>query len=205
MAVSVAVGGRATWTRDDEAMDSTITLEAIINARLPGPQRGDRYEDPLAYWLEARFPGSRVTAGGTLRSPEGEPLSCAVRAEVAGEAGEVLDAAADFLESAGAPRGTQVTVDTQPPRLIGRVEGVAVYLDGHSLPPEVYAEHDINEFLDALNDAVTGHGVLQAFWEGPKETAVYVYGPSAQAITDAITPLLARHPLAQGARIDRIA
>jgi hypothetical protein len=186
-------------------MDGTITLEALINARLPGPQRGDRYEDPLAYWLEGRFPGSRVTAGGTLRSPEGEPLSCAVRAEVVGEPGEVLDAAAAFLDGLGAPRGSQLTVGDLPPLEIGTAEGIAIHLDGHGLPPEVYADHDINEFLDALHDAVAAHGVLQAFWEGPTETAVYAYGPSAEAITDAIAPLLAEHPLAQGARTERIA
>ena len=69
----------------------------------------------------------------------------------------------------------------------------------------VYAENDITEFLDSLNDAVDGFGVLQAFWEGPDWTAVYVYGPSAQALVDIITPLVADHPLAQGHRLDRIA
>jgi len=186
-------------------MDGTTNLEALLNARLPGPQRGDRYEDPLAYWLEERFPGSRVTAGGTLRSPEGEPLSCAVRAEVVGEAAEVLDATSDFLERLGAPRGSRLTVDDLPDRDFGVAEGVAVYVDGHGLPAEVYAEHDINEFLDALQDRVEGHGVLQAFWEGLHETAIYAYGPSADGLVEAITPLLAEHPLAQNSRIERIA
>jgi len=186
-------------------MDATTNLEAFLNARLPGPQRGDRFEDPLAYWLESRFPGSRVTAGGTLRSPEGEPLSCAVRAEVVGDAAEVLDATIDLLERLGAPRGSRLVVDDLPPRDIGTAEGVAVYVDGHGLPAEVYAGHDINEFLDALHERVQGHGVLQAFWEGKHETAVYVYGPSAQDLLDAISPLLAEHPLAQNSRIERIA
>ena len=31
--------------------DDTTTLEVRLNARLPSVQRGDRYEDPLAYWL----------------------------------------------------------------------------------------------------------------------------------------------------------
>ena len=186
-------------------MDGTSNLEAFLNARLPGPQRGDRYEDPLAYWLESRFPGSRVTAGGTLRSPEGEPLSCAVRAEVVGDAAEVLDATADLFERLGAPRGSRLVVDDLPARDIGTAEGVAVYVDGHGLPAEVYAEHDINEFLDALHERVQGHGVLQAFWEGSLETAVYAYGASVQDLVDAISPLLAEHPLAENSRIERIA
>jgi hypothetical protein len=96
-------------------------------------------------------------------------------------------------------------VDDLPPREIGTAEGVAVYLDAHGLPAEVYADHDINEFLDALNEHVQGHGVLQAFWEGPKETAVYAYGRSAQELTDTIAPFLDTHPLAQNARMERIA
>jgi hypothetical protein len=186
-------------------MDGSTTLEALLNARLPGPQRGDRYEDPLAYWLEDRFPGSTVTAGGTLRSSDGEPLSCAVRAEVTGDPDEVLDAAATFLESIGAPRGSRLVVGDLPPRDIGTAEGVAVYLDGHGLPAEVYAAHDINEFLDALHERLQGHGVLQAFWEGPQETAVYAYGPSAIDIESAVSPFLAEHPLAQNSRVERIA
>ena len=82
---------------------------------------------------------------------------------------------------------------------------MALYLDRHGLPEQVYAENDVNEFLDALNDAVDGFGVLQAFWEGPEWTAVYVYGPSAQAITDIVAELVATHPLAQNSRLDRIA
>ena len=72
-------------------VDETTTLEVRLNARLPSVQRGDRYEDPLAYWLEDRFPGSRVTGGGTLRSREGEPLVCGIDAEVVGDPDEIED------------------------------------------------------------------------------------------------------------------
>ncbi len=186
-------------------VDSPTTLEVRLNARLPSVQRGDRYEDPLAYWLEDRFPGSRVTGGGTLRSKEGEPLVCGIDAEVVGDPDEIEDAVVVYLEALGAPRGSTVALTGRAPREVGSIEGVALYLDRHGLPDEVYAEHDVNEFLDALNDAVDGFGVLQAFWEGPDWTAVYVYGPSAQALSDIVAPLLADHPLARGARLDRIA
>ena len=65
--------------------EETTRLEVRLNARLPSVQRGDQYEDPLAYWLEDRFPGSRVTGGGTLRSREGEPLVCGIDADVIGD------------------------------------------------------------------------------------------------------------------------
>lgn len=185
--------------------DGTTTMEVRLNARLPSVQRGDRYEDPLAYWLEDRFPGSRVTGGGTLRSREGEPLVCGIDAEVVGDPDAVEDAVVEYLEALGAPRGSTVALTGRAPRELGTVEGVGVYLARHGLPEEVYAEHDVNEFLDALNDAVDGFGVLQAFWEGQEWTAVYVYGPSALALTEIVAPLLADHPLAQGSRLERIA
>jgi hypothetical protein len=185
--------------------DGTTTLEVRLNARLSSVQRGDRYEDPLAYWLEDRFPGSRVTGGGTLRSREGEPLVCGIDAEVVGDPDAVEDAIAEYLESLGAPRGSTVALAGRAPRDLGTIEGVGLYLARHGLPDEVYADNDVNEFLDTLNDAVDGCGVLQAFWEGPDWTAVYVYGPSAEAIIDSVVELVATHPLAQGSRVERIA
>jgi hypothetical protein len=185
--------------------DIPTTLEVRLNARLPSVQRGDRYEDPLAYWLEDRFPGSRVTGGGTLRSKDGEPLVCGIDAEVVGDLDAIEDSVVDYLEALGAPRGSTVALSGRAPREFGTVEGVGLYLDRHGLSDEVYAAHDVNEFLDELNDTVDGSGVLQAFWEGPDWTAVYVYGPSAQAISDITASFLADHPLAQGCRLERIA
>jgi hypothetical protein len=189
----------------DDGNDMTITLEVRLNARLPSVQRGDRFEDPLAFWLEERFPGSRVTGGGTLRSREGEPLVSGIDAQIVGTADVVEDEVVAFLEALGAPRGSTVALAGRAPREVGKVEGVALYLERHALPEEVYAANDINEFLDLLNANAEGVGVLQAFWEGPDATAVYVYGPSADAILDAVAPLIAAHPLAQASRLERIA
>ena len=157
-------------------------LQVRINARLPSVQRGDRYEDPLAYWLEARFPGSRVTGGGTLRSPEGEPLSCGIDAAVVGDSDAILNGVVGFLVEQGAPRGSSATIVDGAYRPVGTAEGLAVYLDGTDLPASVYAAHDVNEFFDQLHEAIAGTGALQAFWEGHDTTAVYVYGPSYDAM-----------------------
>ena len=179
-------------------------LQVRINARLPSVQRGDRYEDPMAYWLEQRFPGSRVTGGGTLRSAEGEPLTCGMDARVVGEADEVLRALADFFDDLGAPRGSVATLDGRR-REFGTHEGLAVYLNGTDLAADVYAAHDVNEFFDRLHEAIAGAGRLQAFWEGPHTTAGYVYGPSYAALAAAVAPLVGAHPLAERSRVEQIA
>jgi hypothetical protein len=180
-------------------------LQVRINARLPSVQRGDRYEDPLAFWLESRYPGSHVTGGGTLRSPEGEPLSCGIDAEVVGDADAVISGVTAFLDGLGAPRGSSATIVDGPYRPFGTSEGLAVYLNGTDLPAQVYAAHDVNEFFDRLHEAVADTGALQAFWEGPETTAGYVYGASYDAIREAVAPLLASHPLAEKARVVQIA
>jgi hypothetical protein len=184
---------------------TTSALEVRINARLHAVQRGDRYEDPLAFWLEEHFPGSRVTAAGTLLSPDGEPVSCAVRAEVVGDPTEIRDAVVAFLEDVGTPRGSTVLVDELEPLGFGTTEGLALYLDGTGLPPEVYAENDVNEFLDDLHEALGGTGALQSFWETAHTTAVYLYGASADAMRSAVGELLATHPLARNSRLEQIA
>ena len=183
----------------------TSVLEVRLNARLHAVHRGDRYEDPLAHWLEDRFPGSRVTAAGTRVSPLGEPLSCAVRADVVGAPEDVRDAVVGFLEAHGAPRGSTVLVDDLEPREFGTIEGLALYLDGTSLAPEIYAALDINEFLDELHGSLGGTGAIQSFWESTDTTAIYLYGPSAELMTSAVEELLTVHPLARDSRLERIA
>jgi hypothetical protein len=180
-------------------------LQVRLNSRLPSVQRGDRYEDPLAFWLESRFPGSTVTGGGTLRSAEGEPLSCGIDATVVGATDQVLSGVIGLLEEIGAPRGSTATIVGGAHRPFGTTEGLALYLDGTGLSAEVYAAHDVNEFFDELHDAVKDTGSLQAFWEGTASTAAYSYGPSYDAMHQAIAPLLARHPLAAGSRVVQIA
>jgi len=185
-------------------MSTSTPLEVRLNARLHAVQRGDRYEDPLAFWLEERFPGSKVTAAGTLVSPLGEPLSCAVRAEAVAEPGELLEAVVAFLEDLGTPKGSVALADEYE-REFGNNEGLALYLDGTNLSPEVYATLDVNEFLDELHEALGGTGSIQGFWESDDTTGVYVYGRSAEMMTTAIDELLAVHPLARGHRLERIA
>ena len=88
----------------------------------------------------------------------------------------------------------------QSPRF-GVSEGVGIYLNGSELPNEVYAESDVNVVMDDLAASLGDAGDLRSWWEGPSETALYLYGPSASAIRMAVEPVLSTHPLCEGARV----
>ena len=176
-------------------------VDVHLNARLQPMHRGERYEDPLELFLARLAPGSEVVGGGTLASPEGEPLSCDIELHLTDEgvahAAELIVA----LESLGAPRGSTWSVGDDEPVAFGASDGVAVYLNGTDLPDAVYRDNDVNDLIGQLLDHVGDEGDLQSWWEGPRESALYLYGPSGPVIRDRGADVLAVHPLAQRCRV----
>ncbi|MDP9794736.1 hypothetical protein J2S43_003248 [Catenuloplanes nepalensis] len=82
----------------------------------------------------------------------------------------------------------------------GLTEGLAIHLNGTDLPDED-ATNDINDLVAALLDSVGAEGRMQSYRQGPKETALYFYGPSAARMADLIADVLPRFPLAQRCRV----
>lgn len=85
------------------------------------------------------------------------------------------------------------------------MEGLGLYINGTDLAPEVYRDNDINELIDTLMDQIKPHGEMQGFWQGPRETALYFYGESAQQMQAAMAEVIAVHPLCQQSRLVQIA
>jgi hypothetical protein len=83
----------------------------------------------------------------------------------------------------------------------GVTEGLAVYLNGTDLPHEVYATSDVSDLIAALLGHLGAEGDMQSWWQGPRETALYLYGPSAVRMDELIAGELARFPLAQRCRV----
>lgn len=83
----------------------------------------------------------------------------------------------------------------------GLLEGLGVYLNGTDLPDEVYATSDINELVAQLSEALGADGDMQSYWQGPKETALYLYGVSADLMRERTAAVLGGFPLAQGCRV----
>ncbi|HEY0696853.1 MAG TPA: hypothetical protein VGD43_03480 [Micromonospora sp.] len=172
-----------------------------LNARLRPLDRGDHYEDPLLEALEQRAPGSDVVGGGTLLSGEGEPASADIELDLTGDVEAGVALVVDTLEAAGAPQGSTVRVGDADPVPFGASEGLGLYLNGTDLPAEVYATNDVNDLIAQLLDALGDAGGMQSWWHGPRELALYLYGPSSDRMRELIAPVLASHPLAERSRL----
>jgi hypothetical protein len=87
---------------------------------------------------------------------------------------------------------------------VGVAEGIGIYLNGTDLPDEVYQTNDVNELVAQLDAALGDAGELYSYWEGPTETALYYYGPSAARMRELIAAVVGTHPLAQQSRITQL-
>lgn len=181
--------------------DMPARLFVTINARLRPLDRGELYRDPLQAVLDTQAPGSRISGAGTLLTAEREPACCDFDVDVEGDGPAVLRLVTATLEQAGAPKGSTARIGEQEPVPFGVTEGLAVYLNGTDLPDEVYATSDVNDLITALLAALGAHGRMQSYWQGPRETALYLYGPSAARMADLIADVLSRFPLAQRCRV----
>lgn len=82
-------------------------------------------------------------------------------------------------------------------------QAVLIHLDGTSLPDSVYEQYD----LSTLEDQVIGVLNEQQVGEydgneiGPSGATIYLYGPNAEAILNAIQPVLSAYPLCRNAQI----
>jgi len=174
---------------------------ATLNARLQPVQRVERYDDPLHEFLQSRGAGS-VEGGGTLLGTDGEVESADVEVELSDP--DKLDLLAQTFDLLGAPVGStwragERTVD------LGRNEGLGLYLNGTDLAPEVYATSDVNQVIASLEELLGHAGELHGWWEGPRETALYFYGPSYDAMAALLADYVATEPLCERSRTVRIA
>ena len=184
----------------------TILAYAKLNARILPLDRGERYEDPLIEALAENGYGE-VTGGGTGQSENGEISYCGIDIDLH-DVEKGVPFICDFLSARGAPRGSALEYEHNGERVeapFGFLEGLAIYLNGTDLPDEVYQTSDVNELVDEINRLLGDRGDMQGHWQGPTETALYLYGYSADEMKELIAGLLANYPLCQRARVERIA
>ena len=197
---------RAGILREEATVDRDRFPHTVI-ARMPEHiepmDRSTRYEEPVQDALAIRELGM-VTGGGSQLTSAAEIGYVDVELALA-DLDQALEVAKGILEEAGAPVGSQLLfeeegVDVERP--FGVQEGLALYLDGTSLPEEVYATTDIDALMERLAAAVDSvGGELRGAWNGPTETALYHYGPSADAMLVALQPVFDDFPICQNARL----
>jgi hypothetical protein len=179
---------------------------AQLNARIMPVARGKRFETPLAEALAENGFGE-VGGGGTLQQQSGEIEYCGIDVDLT----DIENGApfvCKFLTDRGAPKGSKLTYTYEGKKVelaFGEAEGIAIYLNGTDLPADVYKQSDINVVIESINRLLGNRGSIRGHWQGPTETALYMYGRSATDMRTAISEFVAAYPLCQRARIETIA
>jgi hypothetical protein len=173
-------------------IDQRISATAEFNHKIGPIDRGERYEDPL---------GDALSESGF---GEGEILYIDVHMYLSNP-DESIPFVTRMLEKQGAPKGSKLKIyeGDEVAREIpfGVREGFAIYLDGVNLPDEVYRDSDSNVVVSEIDKLLDGHGEIEAHWQGPTETALYVYGDSIATMKPLIQGFMESYPLCKGARI----
>jgi len=159
-----------------------------------------RYEDPLQEALEKSNAG-QVTGGGSQLNELGGIDYAEVEIELANMDGAV-STVTETLEKAGAPKGSELIAaeDGRVLQTFGRNECLAIYLDGVSLPDEVYANLDFDAVVTEIGTAA-GTDSFHGFSQGNEETGLFFFGSSADDMFARVEPVLRQLPIGQNARV----
>lgn len=190
-----------------ENIPETVILTATINDKVMPIDRGMYYEDPIDEYLQAKQIGE-IVGGGTFQEQSGELSQCDISMQInaADATEEIIQWIIDTLEKQGAPKGSVLkNENTQEERSFGKLEGLAIYLDGVNLPDEVYQTSDSNHVLSEIKRLTNDTSEALRHWQGPTETALYFYSDSFDQMNDAIQDFVNTYPLCKGARVVQIA
>jgi hypothetical protein len=178
-------------------MSNSIECYARLNEKIMPIDRGEVYEEPLAAALEEAGLGS-VPGGGTMQEKTGEIKYAGLDVTLL-DRDRGIPFVCQFLERCGAPKGSVLEIGKErfP---FGKAEAVAIYFDGVNLAPEVYRDSDINLVWAELEKRISPKGKIRGYWQGPTETALYLYGESASNMRKQIADFLDSYPLCKGAR-----
>jgi hypothetical protein len=179
-------------------MSQSSTVVARLFEHIGPIDRGARYEDPLDVALRGASLGE-VTGGGSQLGDLGEIEFADVEIQVA-NLDDAVTLIIDVLQRSGAPAGSQLLGPGGVIREFGEQQSVAVYLDGTTLPDEVYANLDFDDLVARLTDAA-GADSYHGYWQGPEETGLFFFGRDAEMTFSALDALLRQIPIGRNARV----
>jgi hypothetical protein len=176
-----------------------------LNARLQPIHRGEFFEDPLDVELKAAGLGE-VSGGGSMQAASGEIEYCDIELLMPETTEEAIRKLVSALEFLGAPKGSKVQLTNSQSQIeLGKAEGIAVYLNGTDLAESTYKSCDSNFVFSEFNRLLEGTGRVLSYWQGPTETALYMYGNSFADMKQRIAGFLSTYPLCEKCRITQIA
>lgn len=180
-------------------------LTVTLNARLQPAHRAE-LEDAFSDACLRHGIDAEVIGGGTQLAANGEVANCDIQIRVERLDNDSVGMVSRLFEAMLAPLGSHITLPgDRGQRAIGRHQGLALYLNGTELPAEVYQTCNINHVYEECERRLEGVGMLNSHWQGPTETALYMYGDSFTDMHAAITPVLDSYPLCRRCRVERIA
>ncbi len=180
-------------------------ITVTLNARLQPMHRAD-LEDAFIEACDARRINAEVVGGGTLLAKNGEVAACDIEVQIGNLDADAIAITGRLFEAMLAPKGSYMVVDGSSERIaIGQHEGLGLYLNGTDLPDDVYQTCDSNHVYEECERRLEGIGMVNSHWQGPNETALYMYGDSFERMHAAILPLLETYPLCRQCRVERIA
>jgi len=176
-----------------------------LNVQLLPAQREAIFEGPLAAAMARRGTGE-IQGGGTMQGDTGEIKYCDIELTVPAATDDMIQFLIETLEALGAPKKSMLTV---PSRRIeqgfGKMEGLAIYLDGVNLPAETYQDGDPNVVYEEFERRLGNGGRILSFWQTSTETAFYIFGDSFTGMKAQLDPFLASYPLCANCRVVRLA
>ena len=181
-------------------MESPHVVIARLYEHIEPIDRGNRYEDPLQVALEEAQAG-QISGGGSQLNEAGEIDYADIEIELTDLDG-ALKTVIETLEKAGAPQGSEL-IDASDARVLKRFgthQCLAIYLDGVSLPDEVYATLDFDAVVSEIG-AAAGPDSYHGFRQGNEETGLFFFSTNADDMFARVEPVLHRLPIAQNARI----
>ncbi|MDR2912480.1 MAG: tetratricopeptide repeat protein [Alistipes sp.] len=182
-----------------------------LNMRLQPQHREDNFADGIDMLLRAKGWGC-VSGGGTMTSPEGEPLECDIEIDLAEDSKQMRQNMLTMASRSDVAKGSKIVYrsgssEREQEFPVGNLEGIAVYINATDLPDEVYEECDISHVISSLGEILGNNGAfIWSYWSGPKDTGLYFYSDSsAEEMLGKARPFLDEYPLCRECRTELLA
>ena len=190
-----------------EKIEEPNFIVATLNDKIMPIDRGEIYENPLEEYLN-KYNWGEVSGGGTMQEKSGEIAFCDI--EIKLNSSEVdritINKIIEILENIGAPKGSILNIEkTQEKINFGKLEGIGIYLDGITLPKEIYEKCDINFVITEVHRLTETEYNVNRNWENENGIALYFYGESFEKMNSQIKNFIESYPLCQNCRIEQIA